>query len=81
MNKEKYDVVKLQRELDITRIQLAACGVAAQCNTRGSRAKQRVSSDSPYWSSSYEMVCQAVDREIKYRESLEQIKDACDNTL
>ena len=54
------------REIETLRIQLAACGVAARQNTE-STIKDRLTQDSPYWSGSYQDVCNAVDREMIWR--------------
>lgn len=61
-------------EAERLRIQLAACGVAAIQNTRGS-AKERLTPDNPYWSASYGDVCRAVDREMDLREELSALKE------
>ena len=67
-----FDVVwdqclKLKAELEIERMRLAACGVAALSNTPESVAR-RIGRDSPYWSASYGDVCAAVDREMALRD-------------
>lgn len=61
-------IEKLANELEIERMRLVACGVAAQCNTRESAAQQRVSKDSPYFCASVADVHNAVDREMSQRE-------------
>lgn len=58
----------LRAELELERMRLAACGVAALANTPTTVA-QRISRDHPYWSASYGDVCAAVDREMAYRDS------------
>ena len=58
---------ELEDELETERIRLAGCGVAAMCNTEQSIKQQRISKDSPYYSASYQDVCDAVDREMKLR--------------
>lgn len=63
------------QELEIERMRLAGCGVAAMANTERSK-KQRIGRDNPYWSASYGDVCAAVDREMKYREALKELRDA-----
>ena len=63
-----------EQEVERLRMQLVACGVAANQNTRDS-IKDRITRDNPYWSASYDDVCRAVDREILYRERLESITD------
>jgi hypothetical protein len=59
-------------ELEVERMRLAACGVAALGNTKGTMA-ERITKDNPYWSASYGDVCSAVDREVLYREALDRI--------
>lgn len=54
-------------EVETLRLQLAACGVAAMCNTADSAARQRLAPDSPYRSGSYEQVCATVDSEMRLR--------------
>lgn len=56
-----------QAECERLRIQLAACGVAANANTWESAAEMRLNDKSPYWSESYSDVCNAVNREIEHR--------------
>jgi FtsZ-binding cell division protein ZapB len=53
-------------------VQLAGCGVAALQNTRQSIAEQRIGRDQYGFSGSYEEVCNAVDREIDWRERAER---------
>ena len=60
-------------ELEIERMRLAACGVAAMCNTKKAARQQRIKKSNPYYSASYGDVCRAVDREMKYRKALEDI--------
>lgn len=64
----------LEDEVETLRLKLAACGVAALCNTRESACKQKVSKDSPYYSASYEDICDAVNREMDLREENEKLK-------
>ncbi len=63
---ERKRVQPLAQELEKERMRLAACGVAALQNTRQS-IKERLTRNNPYWSDSYERVCDVVDREMKYR--------------
>ena len=65
----------MQKQLEIEKMRLAACGVAAIQNTRIT-IKDRIKSDSPYWSASYSDVCRAIDREIALREKLELVESA-----
>ena len=66
---ERDDAVE---SLETTRMQLAACGVAALANTNDT-VKQRIGKDNEYWTASYGDVCRAVDMEIRYREALDKI--------
>lgn len=66
------DNERLAKELETERLRLAACSAAAMMNTPGGVAA-RLPPSSPYHSSSYRDVCDAVDRELKYRKA---IKDA-----
>ena len=61
-------------EVEQLRMQLAACGVAAMCNTPETVA-QRITRDSPYWSASYGDVCAAVDREMLLRSQLAEARE------
>ena len=76
-NSDTHDTVNRARmsggEVDVLRMQLAGCGVAAMCNTEQSIKEQRISPDNPYWSASYGDVCRAVDREMIYREALQKL--------
>lgn len=62
--------------LEVERMRLAACGVAAMQNTPATIA-QRVDRNSPYYSASYEDVCRAVDREISLRAQMQNFVDIC----
>jgi len=62
------------KEIEKLRIQLAACGIAALCNTRKSIEEQGIDKDNPYYSASYADVCDAVNREIEHREEIEELK-------
>jgi hypothetical protein len=62
---------KLEEKNEILRMQLVACGVAALSNTIESIKLNRITKENPYWSGSYELVCDAVDREINLRMKLE----------
>ena len=63
---------KIEAELEINRMQVVACGVAALANTRESAKQQRIPRDNPYWSASYSDVCNAVNREMVLREGFER---------
>lgn len=67
---------KVQEELETLRMQLAACGVAANCNTYSTRKelKESIVRSSPYWSVSYQDVLDAVDREIVLRKKLQKLE-------
>lgn len=72
---EKYreqnaKIKELEAKLEILRMQLVACGVAALQNTEKSKV-DRITKDNPYYSASYKDVCDAVDREIDLRAKLE----------
>ena len=57
---------RVRDELEVERMRLSACGVAALENTAESAAK-RIGPDNPYYSASYSDVCRAVDREMALR--------------
>lgn len=71
---KRLDVVR--DELETERMRLAACGVAAMCNTPESAAKQRLDGGSQYWSASYMDICNAIDREILLRARSEKLAEA-----
>lgn len=75
---EAARVDELERECERERLRLAACGVAAMCNTKETMEKQRIGRDNPYWSGSYGDVCSAVDREMKLREILVEFEKKVD---
>lgn len=56
--------------MEAEQMKLAACGVAALCNTEQTIKEQRIDRGNPYWSASYGDVCNAVDREIALRTKL-----------
>ena len=60
---------ELRAALEIERMRLAGCGVAAMSNTDES-VKARINNLSPFWSASYGDVCAAVDREMSLRKQL-----------
>lgn len=62
-------VRELEDALELERMRLAACGVAAMANTEKTLA-ERLQKDNPYYSASYGDVCAAVDREMSYRTAL-----------
>jgi hypothetical protein len=67
------EIDRLREQLEIERIRLAACGVAAMANTEET-IKQRIDKDNPYHSASYGDVCSAIDREIAYREEVKALE-------
>lgn len=66
-------------DLETERLRLAACGVAAQSNTPASIAEHGIDQGNPYWSASYGDVCDAVSREMRYRDALRQILGTLDD--
>lgn len=60
----------LMREIEQIRLQLAACGVAAMCNTEESIDKQRIHKDSPYYTATYQDICNGIDRGMELRAKL-----------
>lgn len=60
----------LESEIEQLRVQLAACGVAAMCNTAETREQTLVDKNAYGWSQSYQDVVDAVGRELRLRESL-----------
>ena len=66
----------LMEEMEQLRVQLAGCGVAALSNTHKSREQQRINPGDYGYSESYQDVFDAVGREIKYRELLEEMARA-----
>jgi hypothetical protein len=62
-------------------MQLAACGVAAMCNTEESRAKQMISRDNPAWSCSYQDALNAVEREMGLRALARDMRSALEEQL
>lgn len=63
----RLEIGELKAENERLIMKLSACSVAALSNTIESRNKQRIHKDNPYYSASYQDVCDAVDREIKHR--------------
>jgi hypothetical protein len=61
-------------EAENLRIQLAACGVIAMCNTPESAKLQRPPEDSPYWCASLRDVANAVDREMKLSSEVKRLR-------
>lgn len=64
-------VAELETRNEQLQVQLAGCGVAALQNTRTSIA-ERVGNGVYGYSASYQDVCNAVDREIEWRERAER---------
>lgn len=65
---------RLIEEVEVERMKVVACGVAATQNTEFTR-QQRIPRDNPYYSASYADVCNAVDREMELRSKVETIAD------
>jgi len=63
-------IADLRAELEVERMRVVACGVAAL----GVRSV-RITSASPYWSPSHEDVCKLADREERQRELLTAIAE------
>lgn len=61
-------------EVELLRMQLVACGVAAMSNTRSSMRMHRIPKGNPYWCVAYDDVCTAVEREIALREENEDLR-------
>lgn len=76
---ERHDAA-LRAALEIERLRLAACGVAALQNTESS-ARERIKPDNPYYSASYGDVCSAVDREMALRAALADAERERDDAL
>jgi hypothetical protein len=74
-NKEKGALyVEINKLNEIFAIKLAACGVIADCNTKESFDRNKVSKESPYWSPAYESVERCVQREIKLLEKVKKLE-------
>lgn len=65
---EKRGEKKCAEELEKLRMQLAACGVAALQNTEATLL-DRLPKENPYWSDSYQNVCNAVDTQMLLRKA------------
>jgi len=65
----RKEVERLRKDIEQLRVQLAACGVAAMCNTAQSRGQQKCAEGDYGWSqSSYQDAVNAVGREIALRD-------------
>jgi len=64
-----------EADLEHERLRLAACGVAALCNTEQSIAEQGITADNPYYSASYRDICDAVKREMDMKSALSQARE------
>jgi len=70
----RADLVEvLEAELEIERMRLVACGVVARANTRETAAEAR-QMNPDYRSEALEDVSWAVNREMKYREALAELR-------
>lgn len=67
------DYYSMRNNLEIERGRLAACGVAANQNTKKS-ITERLEDDSPYWSASYDDVCRSVNREMSLRDHVKYLE-------
>lgn len=67
---------QLTAELEIERMRLAGCGVAALSDTPESMASQRLAPDSPYWSASYGDVLRRTQECIDLRTRIATLKNA-----
>lgn len=68
----KAQLAKREKELELARMQLAACSVAAGANTHGSAMRARQMSPE-YRCAAVKDVEQAVDREMKAREACDEL--------
>lgn len=75
LEKANATIQKQADNIEVLRMQLVACGVAAMSNTKTSIEKTRIDKENTYWSASYDDVCRAVDAEIEYREELESVQN------
>ena len=73
--KANAEIDKLQKDLERERMRLVACEVVALGNTPESAAKAREMRQE-FCSTACDAVASAVDREMRYRESLEKIIEA-----
>lgn len=72
----KGEITLLRQSLERAILRLAACGVAANCNTEAGIKAMRLAPDNEYWSASYGDVCRAVDREIALRGQVNRLEQA-----
>ena len=66
----------LEKEVETLRMQLAACGVIAMCNTKESFVRNQLPQDSPYRCASYEDCENAALREIDLLEINAELLEA-----
>lgn len=66
-NRIKY----LEKEWEIARMQLVACGVATFQNTEKT-CQDRLKRTDKYWSVPYADVCNTVDREMRFKKLLSE---------
>jgi hypothetical protein len=69
-------LVIAEESLEVERLRLAACGVAALSNTKESAAHNRIGESNPYYSASYSDVCSIVDSEMNLREENARLREA-----
>lgn len=65
---------ELHDALETERLRLAACGVAALCNTDESMKLQLLKDNSPYYSASYRDVVRMAEREILLIKKCKKLK-------
>ena len=71
----RAEIERLGDDLEVERMRLAACGVAAASNTEALAAVNRLSKDDPGGSESYDEVCDAVDEQVSLRAEVGQLRD------
>jgi hypothetical protein len=72
-------LVIAEEYLEVERLRLAACGVAALSNTKESAAHTRIDESNPYYSASYSDVCSRVDSEMNLREENARLREALES--
>lgn len=73
-----YALHLMKAQLEIERMRVVGCGIAAMGNTEKNKA-ERITKDNPYWTASYGDVCRAVDAEIELRCQLEAAKQVAND--
>jgi hypothetical protein len=80
LEKAEQRAEALREMLATERRRLAACMHAALANT-DEAVEQRLTANSPYWSASYQDVCDAVDREMRERGRAEKAEQQRDEAI